>query len=372
MKKTVLFLLGILLIASCNITLEKRIYTKGYFIQFSRNDVLLRKNVIDSVKQSDPYEINKTCYPEVGLIERKAIEINTKSNKKEIAPVSLTILPLDCSSQSYFKEGKLFNKFRSNSSEQDEIKLDKALKNRDKKSDINTDTFLYFLALFMGFVVYGMFKMKTHSSLKAMKWADRNKLKTRIAIALLQVGLFTLGLITGISLRELGYAVSDTLQYIFSGILILAFINSIFNEAREKLLLFDTFHLKKLGHLIIGISIFMITISIGNRTNTYINQSSAPITVLEQINNSVYQAPPLIAKRDTDIYGDGWLILLYVLLALLLLAGLFILTCAAWCSTGATLGLPTTILSILIMILVINGMVRSVKNRKYKSSNPTN
>ena len=370
-KNKIVFLLGVSLLISCSLQLEKRLYTKGYYIQISRKkNLLLEKN--NDLSTNEPLLKKEIAIQKRNEITRPLDITDDNALTANNATKSIIRLP-----KNYFKNQSPHLTSKSVASKNSDVnsgdinsgdlKFDSS-RQKNEHSDGN----LYLLAALMGASTFGLFRLNRPISLKATRWAKKNKLKSRGLIAVLQTGLGTIGVLVGKNLHELGYSFSNNLHYTFGVLMSLGFLNLILNEEKGKLLVLKSFYFRKISHLAIGLSLFATTIGIGNKIGEHSSQITPLGHAIEKMDTAFSphddsNSELKIAKRG----GEAALALQtvgYIILGTFVLLGLIGLSCLAWCSGGTAVGLPVTIGCIALFVLMIGGMTNSIRNSSYKDS----
>ena len=229
--------------------------------------------------------------------------------------------------------------------------------------DQNSDIFLYLLFAALALIVFGFLKKSRSLTFKGTKWANKNRIKAKWLIVFCQLGLVILGLAIGKNLGDLNYTFSNSIQYVFMGMMTIAFFGLWINDKQEKVRFLRVFYLRKVGHLVLGLSFLGLTIGIGNNFSEHRNSFSSSTQLEEKIYTpsgdsvdmtlSVYTEP-----NEASVAG---FVILYIVLALALICGLLILACASYCWGGPAFGTFASAIFIGIIFLVIRAMVRHVQ-----------
>ena len=128
----------------------------------------------------------------------------------------------------------------------------------------NADLLLYTVISLIGVGVFALIKLNRSLTFKGTKWASKNKLKSQILIVIGQILLAVLGMAIGFELLKLNYSISEWTQYLFAGLMLVTFLLLWLSDKRSGSHFLRSFYLKKVGHLIMGLSLFALMISVGN------------------------------------------------------------------------------------------------------------
>lgn len=313
MRKYLLILLGCSLLMSCSIHIEKRLYSKGYYVDITAN------NHIKSGKQGNAGSNDNL------LNQNQLATNNSKTNTKIAIPKGSEIVKTDITADdnmlasvgttqpiAWGAKNKItypdddIKTLASSKNKPDTVVLKPNIESKENK---NNDLTLYALAALLGLVTFGLFRVGQRLSLNVTRWASKNKLKTKVLIALLQIGIGVLGVLTGKDFFKLGYNFSDSLEYIFGGLMGLGFLYLILNREKDSVMVLRSFYLRKFCHMVMVLSFFMLTIGIGNKLGDHRAQISPLGYVAEIADNTIYkQASPTLVnqvqkndKEDCDV-----------------------------------------------------------------------
>lgn len=353
-----------LFLFSCSIHLEKRVYNKGYYLQITkkkkselRNGQVENETNESSAKASSA-KLNSITNDDSHLV----LSNNNNENLNKRADEKILN-----------KEDNPENKITVSSNNHTGIKRKSNLKS-DHYSNVSTfvnkrktigDYLLGIVTAIAGISVFGLLRMKRKRTFKITEWAKRNKWKSRFIIGGIQTLLGTVGILTGFEMSETGFSLSDNTEFLYGGLMSAGFLSLL--RKKESFILLNSFDRMKLGHILIGTAFFATTVGVGYKLSENRQQNTPLGTIMENTNFSEYSnvntsmKTAFSASTESEV---GWLIFLYVILTLLLIAGLAVLSCAAFCGGGGALGIPVLLGSIIIIVLVIRAMSRSVKRRK--------
>lgn len=368
-----LSLLSLLLVlVSCNFHIEKRRYFKGYYVERSAS----RHAVPQTNNQEFP------AIPQEALASAsKSQELRDVSVSASTASVILPVKQTKANPFNYVKSAPV--KHQSQTFSQSQKRSKKSTASVKKK---NSDGFLYGLSALMGLSLFAFIRKFKSTTLKITNWAAKNKIESQALIAGLQIIFAGLGIAVGKNLADMGYELSNTAAYIFGGILVASFFNSLRQKASKKIDLFKSFFRRKLSFLVIIVSSFMTMIHAGNQFKNPEAVKNPVSHLLQKYDdnsslradkttvNSEVSAP---AHKETmrSKAGKGGLVALYIFLGILLGGALLILCCLTWCLTamegagaaGILLSIVVTGLSVLLFVVVIKAMRRSIRKRHPKN-----
>jgi len=380
MRKYLFFLLGFLLFNSCSLHIEKRIYRKGYHVEFTANK---RIRHIDNSTSFNKNELNGkmplgvNSERETTILIPSSVEFvksETSPDENMVASISETEpvvgLNYTLKEQPAIDEG-VYGLGSSKNSELKTVELDKAA-----IEDRNEDMMLYGLAALTGFLIFGLFRVNQKLTLKVTRWASKNKWSTKGIIALLQIGIGYLGVKTGMAFSDLGYNFSNGMEYIFGGIMAASFLNLILRKKKDEVMVLRSFYLRKLSHLAIVSSLFMVSIGIGNKLADHRMQISplgyavekADIAISGTTGDSINDPAKDDAKSSRSIAETkdikrkrngwpAWYIIVYIFMCL----ALIVLSCLPFCLGSTAAGIPVIIASIALIIIVPILMARRVR-----------
>lgn len=259
------------------------------------------------------------------------------------------------------------SKLKANESERTakSLSCDSASKMKELKKRANGDAYMFGIAAVIALSSFGIAKAARKTTMKVSRWAATHKKKTRVALALAQIGMAFLGHQTGMELKNLGYEVSNNAQYITGGIGGFTFLAFLLNDLLVKEA-WTTFFRRKFGMAIVGASLFATSLGIGNGLETNVTVNS-PISYTVQSmstesDEDVHVAESPNKSMDTkSLYRlkIGLYIFFAIVLGLVLLVG----GCLIICYLG-TLGIVIAVVAASLYILFHILMVRSIRKSK--------
>lgn len=384
MRKYLLIFLGISLLFSCNIHIEKRLYRKGYYVEVNANNHIKsgkQRNAVSNENLKNQTELvtnhsltnNKISIPIGDEIVRKDIAVDDNM----VASVGSTepITTVDKNKITYAN---------------DDLKPLATSKNKPTiilKTDVesnkntNADSDLYILAALMGLVVFGLFRFSQRISLNVSRWASKNKIITKLLIAMMQINIGYFGVMTGKGLFALGHTFSNRLEYIFGGIIALAILNLLLSKPKDNVMVLRSYYLRKLNFLAIMLSYFMITVGIGNKLGDHRTQISPLGYVVEKSYDAIcHPASSTLGTTDskqsssdevsktthpyktTQTKGDGtgwpaWYIVIYILMTLLLICAIAMM----FLFTPIGAAIPVSVICVAFIVAVPILMARRVR-----------
>jgi hypothetical protein len=158
----------------------------------------------------------------------------------------------------------------------------------EEKSE-NGDVLLVGSALLMGLAALGVHRRNKKRVDQMTRWAKANPVKAQWLIAGLQLPLLGLGVMSGYNLRESGVEFSDTVPYLFGGMMTLGFLAVPFLPKRKTVAIPRQVFRQRLIYLGITLSSVMMTVGFGNKVAD--KYPDSPVT----------QA---IKKADQSIFSD--------------------------------------------------------------------
>jgi len=356
----------IFLLSSCGMKMEKRRYNRGFHISSSSiwksskktNEQKEKDNErIDFVVQHEDlaHESVKLIDPKVTLSEIQEIEdLTFVQEQEEIVDVINTI------KQSVESEDDVLLNSTQEYLTAEEPTI--TISSIDQPiTPINGDSYLYLIAGLTALSAFGLVKVNRKRTLNLARWARSNKPKSLALLITAQFGLAFVGYQIGSTLSNMGYEISENTQYVASTIGAIAFLGLMVNERRKTQHPDVTgFFRKKVGHIVIAVSLLASTMGIGNGES--VNSQTSPIGYfVEQtasVQNVNYDLPTIDELNDSASSASGdvrGILALWIILGILLTALFAVLTCMTFCSYGA-LGWLAVLGSLLLLFLFNWGM----------------
>lgn len=272
MKKFLFILFGIILFVSCNVHVEKRLYRKGYYVEVTPNShrtVINKNNLV-----SNHDEMASTHKPVVETNDNNKILIPNENvfPSGDLQPDNVTVASANNNIDlvSIYKvPSTRFNVINSNEESgitmQDKSDDAKVETIETAEANKNGDANLYLLTLLMASVVIAVFKFSQSLSLKIGRWAKKNKVITKVIMTLLQMKIGVMGILTGKELFEMGYSFSDSMEYVFGGLMLIPFLYLLLSKPKDEVMVMKSYYLRKLSVLGLVLPFYMLTVAIGNK-----------------------------------------------------------------------------------------------------------
>src|SRR3989304_4617222 len=341
--------LSALLLLSCNtsLTLEKRKYTGGFYVQINGP----KKNISDDSSLPDKQSVsaNTPLLPSSVSTEQKIYE--SKSEKKSVKPkrkISKNNQDANLANSGISKKKNIGNGKINQSKKTHHSNFQKAARNTGR---FRTFEFLTALGISLGVLVVFLRKGRMK---KISRWAKHNAKTSRFLITAFHLIIMSLGFFTGIVLNKAGVILSDTVGVIGAIGMILAMLfypirnaaNKFFahSYARQKTHDFLVCAFGLIGFMSLGNSMAAGKTSFQSKISI---KSRYDIELTEKINNSKvadFFSNAFVSKNTTDMQteqkqiaqidtvGAILLILLIVLVSIAAGCGLAILSCSLSCS----------------------------------------
>ena len=266
-----------------------------------------------------------------------------------------------------------------------EILADEGTYSDREESSENDDDLLVGSALLMGLAALAVHRRNKKRVDQMTRWAKANPVKAQWLIAGLQLPLLGLGVMSGYNLRELGVDFSDTVPYLFGGIMTLGFLAVPFLPKRKTVAIPRQVFLQRLIYLGITLSSVMMTVGFGNKVAD--KYPDSPVThAIKKADQSIFsdtdtekheQAKSKSVKKQHK-FGKKlrqWASVGSCALAVFLIILLIPVVCAGIClfiggivglGSNVGLGLLLLVAGVLITWLGIKGMINVAKWCKKK------
>ncbi len=376
MKKYLLLFLGLSLLISCSIRIEKRLYNHGYYVDISSRKNSNSEKGLTTSKKETKFFSEETALGKSNSEDKLYIPVDGDFKQDEQVPDDYLMASvnspepiIDLQKNKNITESIYNENVSSSTTEQPDQKINLI---EDQTKNENADAPMYLLMALMGMLVFGFVRIGQKKSLKMTRWANQHKIGSKVIIALLQIGMGIVGVMAGKELAAGGYQLSDNLEYIAGGIMALGFLSFMFMKKNTDIMVMRTFYLKKLVHLAIIIPFFLVTASIGNKLETKRQQISPLGYSIEKTTSAFYSndtEEPAKADQHKNVKRkevkdtkhtkgtkktNGWrgLLALWIILYVLMAIGLIFLTCYLFCygSTGA--GVAVLLLTLAVLVIV--------------------
>lgn len=365
LKKVIIVFLGIFFCLSCSTDLQKRHYRKGYYVARNKS----KDHSVDNKRSVHNKEFNKLPSDKITLSNEDREEVAMTSEPVYSQPIQkkdeIKIIPpakntsriisnLRSEIEPYHQANSIYSKPKSESSE---------------SSSSKADNLLYAIGSIVGLMTYGLIRKKRNEVFKLVRWAKKNKAKSRILIGISQATLASLGIIIGKQLSQLGYQTSDTLEYAFSGLMGLGFLSLLMRKQKSSFTLLDSFDLDRMSHLAIGLSFFALTTGIGNRLESHREQFS-PIGKAVEVfhynhsDEGLLQSPQSQKNDNGDSVALGFSIFFLILLCIAILLGALLLACSLSCQGNDAGAFAVVILGLFLIVLLIIQISKMVKRHR--------
>lgn len=148
-------------------------------------------------------------------------------------------------------------------------------------------------------------------------------------------------------------------QYVLGTTMVITGASVHYYEKRSSIMVWNSFYKRKLGHLIIGASMFGSLVSIGNGMQENRPQYSPVGYVISAIHTpsqeKVENVSDVVSTDETEKMatpGGGGLMALYIFLAIIVIILTVIFTCAAVCSDMAFLAVIVGILGLALTVFL--------------------
>jgi len=349
--RTLITFLIVILISGCahnKIQFVKLKSTRENSERSNRVDQITNHNVVSLEDEVASLNDDNLYYPEAS-VKKPQTELNLPEENKTIIKANSTHIKTTQSAH---------NKSKTVASG-----IDIPIQGINKRA--NGDAYLYGFAALIALSSFGIAKAARKTTMKLSRWAATHKKKTRVALALAQIGMAFLGYQTGLELKYLGYEISNNAQFIAGGIGGLTFLGFLLNDLLVKDA-WTTFFRRKFGMAIVGASLFATSLGIGNglEANVVVN-SPISYSVQSMTNESDDGLQTAVSSDETRKTKElirlkiGLYVFFAIILGLLLLGG----GCLIICHLGA-LGIVIVVFAASLYILFHILMVRSIRKSK--------
>jgi hypothetical protein len=361
MKKILVMLFSLSFVISCNIRIEKRLYNRGYYIETStkkhqasdKGNYLTRNDTLSD--QQKPAADNVETVQHNPVIHQNSPTQKIRNDEKKW---------MDSNQPDKVFSEKLVGEKNIHPVQLKDVRKIKSTQSSTTSTGFRDDAYLIALAAMMGLTVFGLFRLLKKTTLKVTRWSNKNKIKAKFLITGIQVVMGILGIMIGKDLHAIGYSFSDSLEYIGGSIIGLLLLSAVISKRKNQLVLFgsSSFYLRKLGHLAVAMGFFMVTVGIGNKLADHKEQISPLGYGVEQIDDAIDHDSNISDTNDRkpNTNGRGGLLALWIILYIIMAAGLIVLTCYLFCTGLTGVGIVMVIITLALMVVIAWLMARWV------------
>lgn len=313
-----LLLVLVLIIASCNVHLEKRKYSKGFYIvSAKKNKSNLSKisQPLDDLNQEVSYSKEVIPLKESSNPDRFQLEKKSISTQQNQPTLSITL-----------KEKKLLiinneskNKIHGNTS----ISA-KKIKSRSSKNTKKGWPYLFLIGGFSGMMAFGVFYLFRNKLAKLSRWSKNNSKTSLFLVLLTGSALSYVSFNLGKELFHIGYTFSNMICY-FLGVISISGSASLIHRNKKKVFHHHHYFKRRLLYLFFGTTFLMNGVAVGNQAE----QRSTANNLAGAIYNHTKSVQDY--SEQTSQPSKEGLIFLYIILGIILLVGILALCCAVWC-----------------------------------------
>jgi hypothetical protein len=140
--------------------------------------------------------------------------------------------------------------------------------------------------------------------MKITRWAKENPQKAQWLIAIVELILLGLGIITGYNLKKLGFEFSGSIAFMFSAILVVGFLSVPFRQKQYAIAIPKEINRNRIAYLGISLSSFILVCFAGNKIGD-LYPNSPIIHVIETIDQAIFSDKmlSLIGTNEAMIGG---------------------------------------------------------------------